>query len=484
MFKKNFRLKISRKVSILLYFVALALIWIIHNFNLIESGRFNKLFNNHYAEKIFSFLLKYTGYRGLLLSDLENYLKVGHWRCQWSKQNNSWNNSKKFQKKDTLKIGFLGIFGQEANYPKEFFNNHPEKFEVYIYDIIREDHLRGSPYQGTTVFNNKENVFYKKTPYLAPYDTPHPGQKELAKIIEEDNLDVFVFSSHTFTMTLLDLITTPILISINVTSLPTPHLKSSLQSFTQPPWPYEVRDKKIFNLKKGKPIPHLTVSDQAMIYNYRAAKFFKKIEYSQRKKQIYFAGALIKINSGEFSKVLLKLLQTEPELKLIYRGRGDVESVRETFSKAGVLERTEYRGLYYQKIDENGNFSLSEELKSAYTDLAESSIFLNTFPYHGSRASIESYVLDVPVIHLDSKGESWLDMQDLVPYRSPLNHPSISTAYNLNDYLSLSKKVLNDSSFANEVIQAQQKILEKMCDPMRFWNVLEQMIDWHQNKDS
>lgn len=432
------------------------------------------------VEHLFDFVFTHLGYRGLLISDLERYLKAGFLRAEWVKRRGQWREQRTIGSgKTILRMGFMGIFGREAIFPREFFHILPENVEVYIYDLIRPE-KRKFPYQGTKIFKNLEKVTYRKTPLLRHYMESKDNYPELLKMIEDDHLDVLLFTIHTFTLPLFDRLTVPVILAHNMTSLPTPHLKCRVQSFVQPPWPYEVRNSQIWNLENNKSIQFPRVSAEAFIYNCRATRHFPLKSWNERKTQIYYAGNLKKINSGPFCELLAVLLNENRELRLVYRGgthNVTVKEVQETFARFGIMERIEYRGRFELRIDKNGNYILDEDVKSAFTDLSESKLFLNTFPISGARSCMEAYALEVPVIHLDAQGQNWLRNQSLVPFRLPMNLTNSGTACSIEEYQAKVQRVLDYPAFAQQIIREQNEILQKLTDPDRFWKILLEMIE-------
>ena len=71
-------------------------------------------------------------------------------------------------------------------------------------------------------------------------------------MINNDDLDIFVFNTGVSDLKLIDEIDAGRIISINKTSIFVPHEKIDYQSFQQPPWPYRELKGKIYNFKYKK----------------------------------------------------------------------------------------------------------------------------------------------------------------------------------------------------------------------------------------
>jgi len=429
------------------------------------------------SDDLFAYLFRHFAYRGNLLTDLERYLQTGRIRARWIKRNDGWKEQSRLSPKERLRVGFLGTFGKEANFPKEFFRDLPQNVEVFVYDLNRTK--KNKKYNGVPFLKGLQNVTCREIRNLKNYTDNDNNQEEWSRLINADQLDVLVFTLGEYILRILDYLTAPVIIPMNVTSLLLPHPKCRIQMYNQPPWPYEVRDSKLWNLKTKKFLSFPAVVSWE-IYSRRATKGFEEVPWTSRECQIFFSGNLRKLNSGKFSQVLMRLMRDQEDLKLVYYGRENtyhLNSIRACFERNSILDRTLYKGSYTHEVNRNGEFIIDNKLLNAFNDLRKSKLFLNTFPISGARSCIEAYSLGVPVIHLSSSGEEWLKNQKNVYFRLPIILTESGTAHTIDEYISKAKRVLTDESFAKTIIKEQNQLLEKLTDTDRFWRLILDIVD-------
>ena len=129
------------------------------------------------------------------------------------------------------------------------------KYKIFIYDHVKNN-VQKKNSQKYKLRNlkliNKYNITYKTINPYKYYLDFNNNQKNVAKIINNDDLDIFVFNTGVSDLKLIDEIDAGRIISINKTSIFVPHEKIDYQSFQQPPWPYKVLNGKIYNFKYKK----------------------------------------------------------------------------------------------------------------------------------------------------------------------------------------------------------------------------------------
>jgi hypothetical protein len=440
------------------------------------------IFSQKHIERYFHYLFTFFGYRGALISDLESYVKAGSVRAEWVRKFGKWKCSRKLKiSENKIKFGFLGIAGKETNFPKEFFLNAPSNIEIYIFDILRNTR---SVYTGTEMFKEKENIHYKKIK-IDHYLSSQHNYQSCIDMIEVSGLDMLLTNFHTYHMPILDQISVPVVVSMNFHSLVTPHPKCMVQSFLQPPWPYEVRNNKIFNLKKRHELTFPWVNKELFIFNKRATKLFNTKLFEKREDQIFFSGNMKKLNSFHFFSIVSKLMKANDKLKLcVYSSPQDKyhAEINKKLGELEILNRYQFKGEFAQSMDMEGSYLLDKPLQNAFEDLSNSKLMLNTFPISGARNCIEAYALEVPVIHLDFEVENWIEKQDLLNFKLPCILTSRGTAKSIDEYFQLAMRTLNDLDYAKALIEEQKVVLEKVSSSLLLWEHLEGSLNHYPYK--
>lgn len=454
-------------LTTLIYYILLfvfPLTKIILNFLVTKKLLRNKLV----IEKIMDVFFRFFAYHGSLKMDLERYIEVGNLRIELLKQLGHWKQQREFKTKEKLKVGFLGVLGKEGLLSKEFFRKHPLYVEVYLYDMD----------QNSELFNDLKNLHYIKTPKLKHYLKGSNNHFELLKQLENDNLDVLVVLSNTYSLPIFDVLTIPSVISMNTTSTVMPHSKFKVQIYTQPGWNYSINGDKIKNIKKNKNLDFPTISNN-FIFASRATRVFNVKEISQRNNTFYFCGGLEKIDTKVFLNTVVYLLESKPDSQFVYFGkyyRNELKVIQDFFRDKGVLERTKYGGAYQTYFDENGNLIDDGVVYNAYNELFSSRLFVNSFPIIGARSCIEAYFAGVPTIHLDLDDKDWIKNQKLQPFKLPIILTKTGTAKSVKEYKKKSLRVLNDDNFAQQIIDEQNELLKKVTNIEFFWNKILDIV--------
>lgn len=455
-------------LTALIYYILLVLFPITKIIlNFLVRNKF--LTNQRIIEKILNVFFRFFAYHGSMKMDLERYIEVGFFRIELLKQLGQWKEQRIFQDKDKLKIGFLGVLGKEGLLSKEFFQKHPLDAEVHLYDMDQDSEF----------FNDLTNVHYAKTPKLKHYLKDSNNQSVLLKQLENDNLDVLVVLSNTYSLTVFDVLTIPSLISMNTTSTVMPHSKFKVQIYTQPGWNYSINNDKIKNIRKNKDLIFPIISNN-FIFSSRATRAFNVKEIFQRNNSFYFCGGLEKIDTKVFLNTMVYLLESKPDTKFVYFGkyfRNELKVIEDFFRDKGVLERTKYGGAYQTYFDETGNLIDDGVVHHAYNELFSSRLFVNSFPIIGARSCIEAYFAQVPTVHLDLDENDWIKNQKLQPFKLPIILTKTGTARSVKEYQEKCLKVLTDDKFCQTIIDEQNSILDKVTNIEFFWNKILDIVE-------
>jgi hypothetical protein len=417
------------------------------------------------------------------LTDLEKYLKTGHLRANKVKKNNLYSQQKSLIEKKHLKIGFLGSFGAEPNFPKEFFVYHSEHADVYLYDLIRPSK---NNYNGTNIFDGYSGVVYQKTPPLAHWMVSTENYDTLLNMFEKDEIDILINVTGDYILPLFDRCTIPVLLHLATSSLPMPHPKFLVQGFIQPPWPYKIVDGTIINLKEKTYLDGFYAIAEGLMFNARGAKAFKREDFLKKKKQIFFAGNLKKLAAKEILTMLVQVLKSDPDITLVYYGKGAryQSSIEKFFTQRHLTKQVLYKGKYISHFDQNGRLIDDGNVYRAYNDLFESKLFLNTFPLGGARSCLEAYYAGVAVVHLNIDEENWLDAQTLQPFKLPTIFGQHGSASTVEEYKNKCATILKEDTLYNKIIKEQDTILQKATAPERMWQTIFFMIKKDQELKS
>ena len=404
-------------------------------------------------------------------ADLERIVKIGYLRSSFIKAIGTWYDQSIIQNEIPKKIGFVGIFGNQANFSKAFFECVPTGMQVYLYDLIRINPRNLILEPGTEMFNDSKKITYWKTPQLKPYHISTKNYDRVISKINNDKLDILVWATGTYAMPILDFMKTPVIIPFNTNGLLLPHSKCKIQMFVQHPWPYTIKNKKVLNLESKKTLKTPLVYD-AFLFNPRGTALCWPKLFKSRKKQLFFAGNLRKLYSGGFGKVIGIVLRKNPEYKLVYYGNMDSENKKQIESylfREKIVRQAEYRGLYSVNYNKYGQIIENGTICQAMNDLFDSRLFMNTFPISGARSAIEGYFARVPVVHMAADDNNWLENRHYVPFRIPSILTPTGTASSLEEYVAKCLQILSNDDFAQTIIKEQHVILRKVANPKRFW---------------
>ena len=105
-------------------------------------------------------------------------------------------------------------------------------------------------------------------------------------------------------------------------------------------------------------------------------------------------------------------------------------------------------------------------------DLISSKLFLNPFPIGAARSILECYKAKVPVVAINPDEETWLQKPGLASNKIPALLTRLGSANDEIDYINLTKRILYDIDFANQLILEQVELYTKLTDPQRIWDLI------------
>ena len=327
---------------------------------------------------------------------------------------------------------------------------------MYVFEIqknIGDSNLQSNFFQKNFHFFKKNKIKFeclKKN-----FDT-----EKLSLTINKINADLLVFNTGYNLMNLIDLINTKKIISINITSLFVPHSKIDLQTFTQPPWPYKIRNRKIYNFKTKKSI-NIKVTNKIFIYKNKYLRF-KHVNLNN-KNIILWYGNLIKLADKNFINSISKILLKHKNLNFYFFGKNlfYLQKIFKYFNHNGI-KNIKYLGLF--------NHAHNRNSKKFKYYISRTLIMPNTFKMHGGRYAIEAYAYDIPIINFQLNNKQWLHNQNKMYYKNESIFLKKFTASTYNQYENLIEHVIDSKKFRNHVIKNQRVLLKKLTYEDKLFN--------------
>ena len=419
--------------------------------------------------------LRLASFNGFLRTDLEFLDALGQLRAEISKCNKEWVEQNNFKPANKIKIGFFGVFGREANFSKEFFTNHPDNVEVYLYDLIRP---MDNNYTGTDIFDGYKDLTYRKTPSFNYWEESTKNYDKFLNMIGTDKIDVFFNITGSYILPLFDKCNVAVLLHTATTQIHLAHPKFIVQGFVQPPWPYKVIDGKIFNIKAQKHLNSFYAKDDGLMFNLRGATKFERKNLEEKTKQIFFMGNLIKLAQPNILDILYELLIADEKITFVYYGKGEKyqKIINSFFAKYNLINQVNYKGAYTSQYDKDGNLIDDGNVYNAYNDLMKSRLFFNTYPRRATRSCFEAYHGGVAVVHLDLDDDVWLEKQSLNPYKGPMVLTKLGKASTVEEYKKKCIEILKDDKVYYDIIEEQDDLIQNVTDTNKMWEKVFFMI--------
>ena len=424
-------------------------------------------------EKILNYIFLRVSYFDFenLKSDLESVNKISLLRTYFVGKN--FKKKKIFVKKKKYKIGFLINVSKENLMSISHFLNVKSKYKIFIYDHV-QNNIQKKNSQKYKLNNlkliNKYNITYKTINPYKYYLDSNNNQKNIAKMINNDDLDIFVFNTGVSDLKLIDEIDAGRIISINKTSIVVPHEKIDYQSFQQPPWPYRELKGKIYNFKYKK-IINKKVSTNLFSYTKRNLKF----KFKKNKNIILWYGNLKKLAEERFLKIISEILINFPQLELHFFGKYEVKYYNFIINhfESKKIKNYQYKGAF--------NFNNEKELdiKNLFKfkkSLEKTKIMINSLRMSGGRYAVEAYQFKIPIINYNLSDKEWLNNKEKLFYKIVNLFIDINAVRSEQEYLRLFKKIMNSNSFEQKIIKAQSLKFQKVTSGKEFWRNLEDLI--------
>ena len=433
-------------------------------------------FIGHLISKKLGHLLRYIIYRHCVLNDskliLLNKSEITYGRVVKSNKKITI-----YPKNKIKRIGFLGSLSNSLLFSDDFWKSAPnDECDIFVYEFLAKGYSSNKRLSNFThkifvghYFKSKKDRVFKDT-----FD-----YKSVAKQINENQLDLLVVSIETlgrFTYSRLfdEIITQTTIICINGGNYPYFHPKVKYQGQIQLPPFWKIIDQVLYSPKDIKIDQYLFVENLFM-YDRRDIE----VDYSFRssfEEIIFVHGNLAKIMNVEYLTIVSALLEANENRKFLFMGFKNkvlLNRINHFFEVKGQLNKIKYLGAYSQKKDVNGKIKDKNwEICKYY--LKNSAVFLNSFPKTSGSARIEAFASGLPVIDLVTKHK--LKHTPINEYVIRSTFKKEGTAYSLEEYLILAKKVFDNQSFRRRIIEEQYIIYDSVCNEKLFWERLMKLI--------
>lgn len=452
-------------LSYFLYFLSKFIIQIILKFKFVFFILFIrlKLINFDY----FLYLLYVrVAYFGNLRSDLEFVNKISLIRSFFI--GNNFVPKKKFKYKQSYHLGFIGNVSKGGTFSlNNFKKNSNFKFFIFNFNKTESDYINSEiHFKKNLNFLRKHNISYINYKNDGYFYEKSNQQDFISKKINNLNLDILIFNTGIRHLGILDKISVSKIVSINHTSIFVPHSKIDIQSFQQPPWPYKIKDNKIYNFSK-KTIINIKVSSKLFLYNPNKLNINLDQKTNHKKNVILWYGNLKKIADNSFLEVLSQILKKHTKLELHIYGKDTAnyqKYIYNYFKKKGVNN-------YFYK----GKFD-SSPTKNFISSFNRTILIPNSFRMSGGRITIEAYSKKIPIVNYDLPFKSWKFGQNNQYYKIYDLFVKEGTASSTESYINIVNLLLTDKHFYNSLIKLQSQMLKKISSNKFFFNSLTKIL--------
>lgn len=432
----------------------------------------------NFLSNFFSHTVRYLIYRSAVIEP-SNLVLLYESESAYSKVKKTNKKITHFVNNKTKRVGFLGQLSQSMLLNKDFWSHPiPEGIDIYLYELYADGYAIN---KSLKKFNHSIfDAYWHKTKWDRVYKDTF-DYKKIAMKINQDELDMLVVTVETigrFTYGKLfdEIITSTRIIVTNPGNYFYHHPKIYGQGQIQLPPCWDIKDNVLFNNENYK-IDDYKFYPTLFHYDKRDIILDGSVNGSFDQ-NIFIYGRISKINDLLFLKTLKKILIQNKKSNCLIMGINDfksLEKIQNYFKKNNLLHRIEYLGHFYMNFSESGIIE-HENWEKTKNLLRSSGVFLNPFPKGAGSARMEAFLSGLPVIDLE------IDFMD--PKNKRLKEyvlkPLIKkngTAFNVEDYVGLATKALNDFEFRKKIIDEQYEIANNFFNEESFWNKLKTILN-------
>jgi hypothetical protein len=376
-----------------------------------------------------------------------------------------------------VRIGFAGRFSGLLFFAKELFEAAPDRFEVFIFDIV---------------YNGRRAEYLEPlvSDYMAADLADDYGTQlgTMSNAINKADLDVLLnVNWRADAFDLLDRVDTPCIINYCPGSDLLHHERVTLQLHSQPQADYfVVRNRMYCGLTRSTVGRHLVRSIKGF-YDRRSLPLEPGPSWSDRKPLIVFHGALYKLASRPFLDVICAILQADRALEFVFMGREDPDAMRTIRSQtagAGVTARVHYEGQFRADRSPDGTVA-DPGWYRLLSFLRDARLAPDPWPIGGGCSRLEAYIMGVPSVHMAVRFDvAALGKPQHAVIELPAMLSRLGTAATPADYHALCLKCLYDGAYAGELRAEQLAIARDLTDTRRWWQDLEDSYeDWCNSRE-
>lgn len=376
--------------------------------------------------------------------------------------------SRRVRSRSHIRVGLLANLGSTLTFAPAFFRQCPENVDLSVFDLGGRDRAAG--------YLDRLTASYES---LQPEDTG-----AVARSIERADLDVLLFDVYKADLdTILDRITVPCTIDVCTTVKLRFHPRVSFHLYCLQQADYLIRTNHLFSATSESFFHDRITFPSALLFDKRDLDPYARLHWRDRDPLLVYHGKLYKL-SDSYLDAVLQLLADDSALQLVMMGRDDNDSqltrIGAAAARLGVSDQLNYEGEFRVVRNNSGEVDNPSWLRLRDL-LSRARLAPDPWPLAGAYSRVEAYAAGTPVVHMGIRTDttSWRERQLAVT----ADHPALSieqaTAYTVDDYLGLARRLLYDETFANAVSEEQAERALRLTDGSIFWKqISSRYLEW------
>ena len=217
-------------------------------------------------------------------------------------------------------------------------------------------------------------------------------------------------------------------------------------------------------------------------YDLRGLDPGRRRPWAERDPCVFFHGRLSKA-SQPFLDVVLDLLREDDDLQFVFMGQdsdGALARILDAARRVGVQARVSYEGAFSTVQDETGSLA-DPAWETVFDLLGRCRLAPDPWPLAGATTRVEAYAAGAPTVHMGIRTDpaSWGRPQHMVTAEHAALLIPRATAFSIEGYREICRRVLYDSEFADAVADEQAELAQRVGEPRSFWQrVLDAYDSW------
>lgn len=371
------------------------------------------------------------------------------------------------QARGTLRVGLLANLGSTLTFSPPFFEQVPDGVELAAFDLGGREREAG--------YVDRHVERYEA---FAAADTA-----AIVAAIEATDLDLLLFDVYKADVdSILDGVTVPCVVDVCTTVNLQLHPNVSFHLYCLQQADYLVEGDRLFCATSESAFDNSVVYPGALLFDRRAIDPAARRQWREREPLLVYHGKLYKLSEA-YLETVLGLLADDPALELVAMGRSEgdeLERIRGAAERRGVGARVHYEGEF--RVSRNAEGEVDDPAWLRLADLlGRARLAPDPWPLGGASSRIEAYAAGAPVVHMGIRTDrpSWRRPQPAVTADHPALQIAAATAYTVEDYAALARRVIYDESFADAIAQGQAERALELTDGAVFWaQILARYRDW------